>query len=48
MGAVWAGAARLCQWAEALARSHHALSAASVLATVALVLLAGYLMAYLM
>ncbi|KAL0841720.1 hypothetical protein ABMA28_013992 [Loxostege sticticalis] len=48
--ALGAAAARLCEWAERslhALRSHHALSAVSVLATVALVLAAGYLMAYL-
>ncbi|XP_013182257.1 PREDICTED: dnaJ homolog subfamily C member 16 [Papilio xuthus] len=49
-GAAWRALARLCEWAERAAlalRTHHALSALSVLATVAVVLAAGYLMAYL-
>ncbi|XP_041977353.1 dnaJ homolog subfamily C member 16 [Aricia agestis] len=49
-GAVWRGLARAAEWAEralAALRTHHALSAASVLATVLLVLAVAYLMAYL-
>ncbi|XP_052750652.1 dnaJ homolog subfamily C member 16 [Galleria mellonella] len=52
-GPVWAALGRAAEWAEralAALRTQHALSAlsaASVLATVALVLAAGYLMAYL-
>ncbi|CAG5011375.1 unnamed protein product [Parnassius apollo] len=49
-GAAWRALARLCEWAERAAlalRTRHALSALSVLATAALVLAAGYLMAYL-
>ncbi|CAG9783439.1 unnamed protein product [Diatraea saccharalis] len=50
VGRVGAAAARVREWAERALqalRTHHALSAASVLATCALVLAAGYLMAYL-
>ncbi|XP_034839889.1 dnaJ homolog subfamily C member 16 [Maniola hyperantus] len=49
-GAVWRAVSRLCEWSEralSALRTHHALSALSVLATVALVLAAGYFMAYL-
>ncbi|XP_023950560.2 dnaJ homolog subfamily C member 16 [Bicyclus anynana] len=49
-GAVWRAVSRLCEWSErafSALRTHHALSALSVLGTVALVLAAGYFMAYL-
>ncbi|XP_075969104.1 dnaJ homolog subfamily C member 16 l(3)80Fg [Anticarsia gemmatalis] len=50
MGAVWRAVLKVCEWGERAAaalRTQRALSAVSVLATVALVLAAGYLMAYL-
>ncbi|XP_046965238.1 dnaJ homolog subfamily C member 16 [Vanessa cardui] len=49
-GPLWRAVWRLCEWAEralSALRTQHALSALSVLATVALVLAAGYFMAYL-
>ncbi|XP_026742846.1 dnaJ homolog subfamily C member 16 isoform X4 [Trichoplusia ni] len=50
LGRVWRLVLSLCEWSERAAaglRTQRALSALSVLATVALVLAAGYLMAYL-
>ncbi|XP_053625163.1 dnaJ homolog subfamily C member 16 isoform X1 [Plodia interpunctella] len=49
-GPLWSAALKLCEWWERALlalRTHHAVSLASVLATVALVLCAGYLVQYL-
>uniref|UniRef100_A0A2A4JNQ0 Uncharacterized protein n=1 Tax=Heliothis virescens TaxID=7102 RepID=A0A2A4JNQ0_HELVI len=51
LGTVWRAVLQVCEWTERAAaalRTQRAISALSVLATVALVLAAGYLMAYLM
>ena len=51
LGTVWRAVLKVCEWTERAAsalRTQRALSALSVLATVGLVLAAGYLMAYLM
>ncbi|XP_063892423.1 dnaJ homolog subfamily C member 16 [Helicoverpa armigera] len=50
LGTVWRAVLKVCEWTERAAaalRTQRAISALSVLATVALVLAAGYLMAYL-